>query len=136
MRKARIVSARPRSAVQPEPVAAGARWWRRTAVVCCSLGFVSGAVVWHFAGVGSFLSESANAAAASLAPKAAAADRTPIVVVDTNRCTMLTLDRRANNTVAQPCPATNLALRFEPGTGVREDMADFAQLQAVGYRTD
>jgi len=143
MRKARIVSTRLQPASQAVQAKAGRRL--RAAVVSCGLGFVAGAVFWHFVGFWSYLSEQildrtlgANAAFALAAPKPTAADQPAIVVVDTNRCTMLTLDRRSNSTLAQPCPTTDLALRFEPHPGVREDMAGRGQrqLQAVGYRTD
>jgi hypothetical protein len=141
MRKARMVSTR----LQPKTVQAKGRRRLRTALVWCSLGFVAGAAFWHVVGLRSFVSEQilnrtlgASAALAFVAPKPTTVSQPPVVVVDTNRCTMLTLDRRSNNTMAQPCPTSRLALRFEPHPGVREDMEGRAQrqLQAIGYRAD
>jgi hypothetical protein len=145
MRKARIVSTRSQPAQQPKAGPTKARRLLRMAAVWCGLGFVSGAAFWHFVGFWSFLSEeildrtlSATPAAAAIASQPAGPDQPPIVVVDTNRCTMLTLDRRTNYTRALPCPTGRLAMRFVPETGIRADRASFRppQIEAAGYRAD
>jgi hypothetical protein len=109
------------------------------------LGFLAGAVFWHLVGFWSFLSEvvldrtpSAEAAVLSPQPERLGAGEPPGIVIDTNRCTMLTLDRRSNLTTARACPTSRLALQVKPDTSQREDLAVLAgpPLQAVGYRTD
>ncbi len=144
MRKARIVFERPVPATELEVVPANTAWRLRAGFAWAGLGFVVGAVFWHFVGFWSFLSgvvldriPSANAAVISAAPDRPLAGQPPIIVVDTNRCTMLSLDRRTNLTVGQPCPAISLALRFKPYSE-REDLTILARprVQAAGYRAN
>jgi len=151
MREARIVSERLGRRPEPQPnsgprnIPSNTVWQLRTALVWGGLGFLAGAVFWHLVGFWSFLSEvvldrtpSAEAAVLAPQPERLGAGEPPVIVIDTNRCTMLTLDRRSNLTTAQPCPTSRLALQVKPDTSQREDLAVLAgrPLPAVGYRTD
>jgi hypothetical protein len=154
MRGPRIVSERQDCAPAPGAGASAragnatglSRAWRwRIALVWGALGFVAGASFWHVVGLWSFLSDSAL----DRGPKAQAAIVTAtlsqtesgapnVVLVDADRCTTLSLDRRSNVTVARPCTNSGLQLRLESDGGLRDDLAALAPppVQAAGYRAN
>ncbi len=152
MRGVRIVSERPDCRPAPDvnsldrqtDEARLSRAWRwRVALAWGGLGFVAGATFWHLVGFWSFLSEvvldhgpKAQAAAMSAPPPQAYSSLPTIVLIDTDRCTALLLDRRAKVTVARPCPKSGLALRLETDGGARDDLAALSspRVQAAGYR--
>jgi hypothetical protein len=136
VREARIVAEGLGAAPDPLPTPKREKanpnvaWRRRAALAWGGVGFIAGAVFWHLVGLGSFLSAvmldrapSAQADVLSALPLQATADAPPAIVIDTNRCTMLALDRRSNLTLAQPCPPQRLALRFGLEVRSREDLA-------------
>lgn len=140
MRGPRIVSERPgfdpapagEVLAPPASTASDTAWRLRLALVWGGAGFAAGATFWHLVGFWAFLSEGvldrAPEAHAALASTAA-----PVVLVDANRCTSLTLDRRAKETLAHPCPGNGLALR----TGSdRDERGDMVAEQPTGDRAD
>lgn len=92
------------------------------------IGFVIGAVFWHFVGFWGFVSEVVLAGGPP-APAMAAAIYAPVVpemrsrwvqVADATPCTLLTLDRQTGVTSAAPCGEDAQALRADTFQG-RED---------------
>jgi hypothetical protein len=122
------------------------RAWRwRVALVWGALGFVAGATFWHVGGFWSFLSEGAldrgpkaEAGVVTATLSSAETGAPSVVLVDADRCTTLSLDRRSNVTVARPCANGGLELRLESDGGVRDDLAALAAppAQAAGYRAN
>jgi hypothetical protein len=146
MRLARSVPDRPGHG-RPHTDRTQANSGRRlaAALVWSGLGFLAGAIFWHVLGFGSFApavglnrTSGARAADASLPLAPASAVPTTVVLVDADRCTALALDRRSKLTEARPCPKDGLALRLEPDSGARGDLAVLVerQLEAAGYPAD
>jgi hypothetical protein len=119
----------------PAPTPGVGRRTSRGAALWATIGFVSGAVVWHGAGLWDFVSAvvtnpDSNAVASGDAHLAANPIETgslpSIHIVDPARCTGLELDRQANRTIMRACPSDGLALRLDAGND-RSDLAALAE---------
>jgi hypothetical protein len=119
----------------PAPTPGVGRRTSRGAALWATIGFVSGAVVWHGAGLWDFVSAvvtnpDGNAVASGDAHLAANPIETgslpSIHIVDPARCTGLELDRQANRTIMRACPSDGLALRLDAGND-RSDLAALAE---------
>jgi len=90
------------------------------------IGFVVGAVFWHFIGFWGFVSEVVLAgrppepAAQSRMHTPAVAEKRPVQVADAAPCTVLALDRQTGVTSARACVESGSALRADAFQG-RED---------------
>jgi hypothetical protein len=112
------------------PARGAGRQTSRGAALWATIGFVSGAVLWHGTGVRDFVSvfvmKPVSSGHASRAGDPIETGSLPSIhIVDPASCTSLELDRQANRTIVRACPRDGLALRLDAGND-RGDLAALA----------